>query len=619
MIASNEIVPGELVVEPPTLIYLGFEWAIASGDDNRNSSVELSYRKSGERDWKTALPLLRLGGERVFEEYVYLDYTVPQMFAGSVLDLEPDTEYECRLLMKDPDGVKGKAERKVKVRTRPVPEAYSGGRVLHVYPPGYKGKREEPSFTGLKKAYYGSGGGDWSVVSERTVKAGDIILVHAGLYKGQRLNYSDPLGLPFDGTYVLTAKGTPERPITIKAAGDGEVIFDGDGCFRLFDVMAADYHIFEGLTVKNTDVAFYAGLKDVAGCSGLTVKNCRMEDVGIGVNTQFAGSKNFYIADNTMLGREDPYRLIGWFDPGVYGAPPLTSYYGVKVYGSGHVVCHNYIAYFHDAICVCTHGSPDEDNKCVAIDFYNNDIHMMGDDFIEADGGVHNIRVMRNRCFNAAQCGLSAQPVFGGPAYFIRNILYNVPWGVAFKFECQPSGLYILHNTIIAENRKGPPHGNVRMINNLLLGTGKSNYELQRLCNNTSYSVYDYNGYRPNEGGVAQFVWNAPQDGKLVDYSLERNKGEQFRSLSQFSRATGQEKHGILVGYDIFFDVSAPDPNNIHAVYTADKFDFSLRPSSAAVDAGVRLPNINDSYKGSAPDMGALEQGNRKPLYGPRN
>ena len=49
-------------------------------------------------------------------------------------------------------------------------------------------------------------------------------------------------------------KGTPEKPITIKAAGDGEVIFDGAGNHRLFDVMASSYHIFDGLTIRNTDV-----------------------------------------------------------------------------------------------------------------------------------------------------------------------------------------------------------------------------------------------------------------------------------------------------------------------------------------------------------------------------
>src|SRR4029453_18388531 len=105
----------------------------------------------------------------------------------------------------------------------------------------------------------------------------------------------------FDGAYLLTARGTPERPIVIKAAGDGEVIFDGNGAFRLFDVMAADYNVFDGLTIRNTEVAFWAGVKDVAGAKGLAVRNCRIETVGVGVATWFAESKDFYIADNVFL------------------------------------------------------------------------------------------------------------------------------------------------------------------------------------------------------------------------------------------------------------------------------------------------------------------------------
>ena len=43
----NGVVTGELVIEPPTLINLGFEWLI-QGDDNRNAAVQVSYRKPGE-------------------------------------------------------------------------------------------------------------------------------------------------------------------------------------------------------------------------------------------------------------------------------------------------------------------------------------------------------------------------------------------------------------------------------------------------------------------------------------------------------------------------------------------------------------------------------------------
>jgi len=63
--------------------------------------------------------------------------------------------------------------------------------------------------------------------------------------------------------------------------------------------------------------------------------------------------------------------------------------------------------------------------------------------FIETDGGVHNVRVYDNRGVNAAHGGYSAQPVFGGPVYFIRNLLYHVPSGVAFKFSAKPAGLFV--------------------------------------------------------------------------------------------------------------------------------------------------------------------------------
>ena len=322
--AENGVRAGQFVVEPPTLICLGFEWEI-SGDDNRNATVEVEYRRPGQGAWKPAMPLLRMGGEKIFRA----PYTVPHRFAGSILDLDPDTEYEVRLTMKDPDGVTGQAVQTVKVRTRGEPKAAAGGRVLHVYPPTWRGAKLEPNFTGLMAAYAGAGTGDWNVVYQNKVGPGDVILVHAGLYKGDRRNYVDPLSTTFDGAYLLTAKGTPDRPIVIRAAGDGEVIFDGDGAFRLFDVMAADYHIFEGLTIRNTEVAFWAGVKDVAGAKGLAVRNCRIENVGVGVTTQFAGSKDYYIADNVFLGRDDRHRVLGWANPGLYGAHPINSYYAV--------------------------------------------------------------------------------------------------------------------------------------------------------------------------------------------------------------------------------------------------------------------------------------------------
>lgn len=616
--AGDDTEAGPFRVEPPTLINLGFEWEI-SGDDNRNATVAVEYREQGRDQWHEGLPLLRIGDEKVWRTEFHLEYWTPRMFAGSIFDLKPGTTYECRLTLEDPDGVRGKAEQLVMVTTREEPQVYTGGRTLHVYPPGYDGPRQEPSFTGLKAAYYGEGHGDWSAVRERPARPGDVILVHAGLYKADYLDYLNEYDIPFHGTYEMTLDGTPEKPIVIKGAGDGEVIFDGNGAYRLFDVMAANYNHFEDLTIRNTDVAFFAGMKDALGCSGLVVKNCRFENVGIGVTTEFAGSKNFYIADNIMIGRDDHHRLIGWYGTHPYPPALVKSYYGVKVYGQGHVICHNYIAFFHDGICISTYGTPPEahDQKAAAIDIYNNDLFGMVDNFIEADGGVHNIRVMRNRGINSYHQGYSVQPVLGGPAYFIRNIGFNMPRGGAIKVHANPSGIVFYHNTFITEFSGGIGSSNLHFINNLVLGQETPRRPVLRSVTYTRYSEIDYNGYRPNTDDGPHFVWYSPVD-TLRNFEATAKDAQAFETLEAYQKATGRDTHSLLVDYDDLMNLVPIDPGNRFRMYELGAMDFSLREGSVAEDAGKRLPNINDRYTGSGPDLGALERGRPPPVYGPR-
>ncbi|MEZ5351669.1 MAG: hypothetical protein R2762_03470 [Bryobacteraceae bacterium] len=621
--AQNATNAGRFVVEHPTLLNLGFEWTI-TGDANRNASVDVQFRKVGDAAWRPALPLVRIGGENIYRRRENLDYTVPDGFAGSILNLQEGTEYECQLRLTDPDGVTGEAAHTVRVKTRSEPQPYAGGRTLHVYSPYHEGPKTEPSFTSILQAYYGAGLGDWSVVWERRAQPGDTILVHAGLYKPERLNYVDPMMTPFDGSMSLALKGTPEKPITIKAAGDGEVVFDGDGNHRLFDVMASRYHIFDGLTFRNTDVAIFAGQKEVTGAVGLTVKNCRFENVGFGVWTEYAGSSDFYIADNLILGRDDRFRLVGWTGPlwasaGPYGSHLMTSYYAIKVYGPGHVIARNAIAYFHDAIGISTYGTPeaDPDRRASSIDIYGNDIHMSNDDFVETDGGVHNVRVFNNRGVNAAQGGYSSQPVFGGPVYFIRNILYHVPTGVAFKFSAKPAGLFVYHNTIIGEQTARDPSANMHYRNNLFLGRGTQGRGVMTWANATDTYSTDYNGYRPNPGVATQYSWLGPKKGQRL-YEPAREDWQTFPTLAAFRAATGQEAHGVEVDFDIFEKMTPPDPAKRHAVYHAMDLDFRLKPGSKAVDAGVAIPTVNDGYVGRAPDLGALEVGAPETRYGPR-
>jgi hypothetical protein len=237
-------------------------------------------------------------------------------------------------------------------------------------------------------------------------------------------------------------------------------------------------------------------------------------------------------------------------------------------------------------------------------------------DFVETDGGVHNIRVMRNRGVNAAHGGLSAQPVFGGPAYFIRNVLYQVPSGIAFTFSAKPAGLLVYHNTVIAEHAVRDPHANTDFRNNLFLGTDTPGRGIATFANASAYSTYDFDGFQP--GKSAGYAWLAPASASERLYTPQPADWKSFRSLGELRAATNHEVHGMEVDYDVFERLTPPRSGDRHAIYHAMDLSFALRPGSAPVDAGVGLPTINDDFTGRAPDLGALEQGRPMPHYRPR-
>ena len=651
---ANATVAGELVVEPPTLINLGFEWLI-QGDANRNATVRVTFTRRGEATSREALPLLRLQGERIYSES-RVDVVAPNMFAGSILDLEPGTTYDVQLVLSDPDGVTGNARRAVSVQTRREPTPYRGGRTFHVYPHGFKGTKIEPSFEGLMCAYNSwCAGTDWATSGRPRVRAGDTILVHAGVYKYNRYEYTNDASVnrtvPLDGTYYLTADGTADRPIAIVAAGDGEVVFDGNGAFALFDVRAADYTYFEGITFRNAEIGILAGTQFLLGSKGLTVKRSRLENVGAGVFTNYSGSNGFYIADNTFIGRNDPKHLIGWAGEmwtkfrGLEGQifpPAMASYVAVKLYGPGHVVAYNHIADFHDGINVETYGNPDGsvasgpgipdgpkyppraawDRRPVSIDFYGNYITNSHDNPIEADGSMHNIRIMRNMFVNHASHAFCNQPTLGGPVYWIRNIAYHLPAG-STRLTNGAAGVLFYNNTILAETAAAAT-SNTHWRNNLILGENALP-AIFAVTTFTNYTSSDYNGFRPNPGAATSFEWNSPPAGIAADFTgpghTAKLETRRFASLAEYTKATGHDAHSVLVDYDVFAKVprlDAQDAATVQKLYDARDLDFSLRAGSAAVDRGVALPTVTTGFTGKAPDLGALEAGAPAPVYGPR-
>ena len=582
--ATNAITPGDLVVDPPTLICLGFYWPM-EGDDDHNATAAIEFRRKGDIPWRRGLNLWRTYGETAGDGGMVAIRRIPNAFAGSIFDLEPGTEYECRLRLTDPDGVKGDAVRTVSVRTRPEPVPAKDGRILHVYPYDWKGKREQRSCNGIT--------GNWGGVrpGDRMPQPGDIFLIHAGIYKGIRNSYRSAGGVRtwFDGTFHFVAGGTAERPIVFKAAGDGEVIFDGDGCEALFDVTAADYVYLEGLTFRNARIAIRA-CNPLGGCRGLTVKRCKFENVGYGIRGEaepsgdgtvyeedyavsrrpgFKAPRDFYIADNEIHGWSPKKGDGSRVDPRLGGEtiePECGN--GIRLIGSGHVVCFNLVSGFWDNYGI--HG--------YAIDCYNNVSGVWpggyADDACEADSSTRNVRFLRNRFH------ITAQPILGGPVYFIRNlggptkmlagcygvVAYHNATGIASSFR----------NTPIATgdvNDRGVVCGQMVFVNNTVGGVN--------FGTSSAYTVIDYNAYR--QGAGWRYYSSTVQ--------IMTNSFEEFR------RATGYEKHGIQ--FDGFSN-AAPGQG------------------SPLIDAGMVLPNVNDDFTGKAPDIGPYEFGRPLPHYGPR-
>lgn len=196
-------------------------------------------------------------------------------------------------------------------------------------------------------------------------------------------------------------------------------------------------------------------------------------------------------------------------------------------------------------------------------------------------------------------------------------------------------GVLFYNNTILTETSAGSS-ANVHWRNNLMLGENSAP-AIFSVNTNTNYSSSDYNGFRLNPGAEFSFQWNSPPfhipadySGLLLSSGAARPGGpgatrtlevRRFATLAEYSRATHQDQHSVIVDYDIFVNVprlDAQDLKKVQSLYKAEDFDFRLKPGSAAVDRGLVLPNITDGFSGQAPDLGALELGQSPPHYGPR-
>ncbi len=555
--AEDASTPGTLKKELPTLHCLGVRWSI-KGDQNKNAVITVQYRKKGDADWRDGFPLFRTmpnphGSNRSKPHTVSGGW----MFAGSIVDLEPDTEYEMKCSLKDPDG--GEAEKTVSMKTWKEPVQPEKINILHVVPGsgGGAGTEKDP-IKGLAH-------------TQNIAKPGTLFLLHKGTYGGMGVKKSGKHG----------------KPIIYRAAGDGDVILDGKKGRHLINAYKKDHIWLEDLTLTGAGYAIAANL-----CSNWLIRRCHFSKMTKGFNAEKGGegrSRHHFITDNVFIGPTKWPRTRG-----------IESFSAIKMSGAGHVVAYNIFQNLGDGIHGTGHGNMS------ASDYHNNDISICTDDGMETDYANFNIRVFNNRILNVAH-GITAQPCKGGPVYIYRNFLYNVHPGFSpFKLNNHTTGVLIFHNTSF---KKGSAFNikpasetvtNIFTRNNLFIGKGGKGLDVG--TPNMRHCDFDNDGY----GGYGSFArWNRSHNYKTMEDAKKAGK-----IYSKYGAIKVDPKTCFNSGLMV-----SDDPNK---AFKGAEVDGRLSKNSDAIDKGVPLPGFNDSFTGKAPDLGCYEYGKSAPHYGPR-
>ena len=550
--AEDASAPGEVAPEPATLHSLAVRWPVR-GDANANATVAVEFRAVGEPRWRPGYPLFRPYPERQSPE---LRVAGGWLFAGSIVDLTPDTEYEVRLTLRDPDG--GDAERQIRLRTAAEPREPAGMRTRHVVPGegGGSGAEGDP-FRGLAAA-------------EAEAAPGDLFLLHAGVYRA--------------APWRIERHGVPGRPIIYRGAGDGAAILDGGGGERAVSAAGARHVWLEEVTLRGARYLF-VGHRG----SDLVVRRVRFEMTRVGfeaINGGYAESRGFFVTDNVFVGPATWPRARG-----------IEDINAVSVSGAGHVIAWNHIRGVGDGVHGTGHG------RLSASDIHDNDIEVCTDDGIEADYSDTNVRVFRNRITNCFS-GVSAQPIHGGPLYVFRNAMVNLEYSPV-KLHNDTAGVLVFHNTSVRAGRPflidpaGETVNDVVTRNNLFVGTtgpALSSTGKMIRCD------FDRDGFAWEAGPFAQ--WN----GRMYRTpEAARASGLLYRS------------HGAVhVAASRLFASGLRPPPDFRTALPREANDLRPGSGSPAVARGVAVPNFSDGFSGPAPALGCCEPGQPLPRYGPR-
>jgi hypothetical protein len=397
------------------------------------------------------------------------------------------------------------------------------------------------------------------------------------LYPYQRLEDLQNLIWGIPGFY---AAGTTLYVRLANEADPNSVAMTVSRYNRAFEVQQ-NYIYFMNLTFRHYGRGSYAKALYFYDGSDNLVQGCTFAVNDLGIGLKYGSHRNL-IQDNTFYDT-----IFDWPWEAVKGGSELETG-GIRFYdpatGRGNVIRRNTFHDFFDGLGICPGGPSDLVNET---DFYENRVYRVGDDGVETDGQCSNVRLWSNT-FHDVLIGISLAPVYTGPVYALRNLIYRTGAGNSgypgspFKFNSGygTSGpMYLFHNTADAV---------LPFTNGLEIktpGTWTKLYARNNIWSATGYALYDYNTSQPLDWDYDNF-WTS-SGGNLIRWN-----NTLYANLPSFTAATGQEAHGLS------FSPGFKDAGN---------GDYTLAPGSGLIDRGQLIPGINDGYLGLGPDLGAFE------------
>lgn len=344
-----------------------------------------------------------------------------------------------------------------------------------------------------------------------------------------------------EGATIIVRAGTyPEKvelsqALTIEAEGDGPAVIDAE-CERkngIWIPVGADI-VVRGLEIRNTtEAGVLIGLgppdkpiPERITLEGLTITgfNCTDSDVpaNAGIAAWHAGCC-MTLRDNTITYRgegDQRGRANGiWFKSN----SEVPS-------GGGHTITGNTIRGGWDGIGGETegdeHGTFDRDTL-----IQGNRISECLDDGIQVEGGNEDVRVVDNEVSGCAS-GIAFAPTLVGPLYIERNAIRDLEEGIYDNRSCFKLG-YEGEGTIYLTENICDTHGDGLLQSN----AGTSPIVSRRNC-------IDVTGVTIGIGDIRDMDL---QEDFLRTISTDRFAGwdgENYATLRDFQRATGQEEGG---------------------------------------------------------------------------